>query len=113
MTIEEAMEKLENMEQMQCACPDCERRKPALVMAIEALKMQREMAMCIARFDIDELICKSARKMERIACKACQYAPYRGTDIDSCKTCGVWYEDDCYYNECADCVIDHFRRVME
>ena len=40
MTEQEAIHEIEMMEQMECACPDCERRRPALVMAIEALQKQ-------------------------------------------------------------------------
>ena len=40
MTEQDAIHEIELMEQMECACPDCERRRPALVMAIEALQKQ-------------------------------------------------------------------------
>lgn len=46
MTGQDAIHEIELMEQMECACPDCERRRPALVMAIEALQFQQSVVRC-------------------------------------------------------------------
>ena len=46
MTEQEAIHEIETMEQMECACPDCERRRPALHMAIEALRFQESVVRC-------------------------------------------------------------------
>lgn len=40
MEIEKAIEIIKKMEQFECACPDCEKRRPALVLAISALEKQ-------------------------------------------------------------------------
>ena len=63
MTEKKAIHEIELMEQMECACPDCERRRPALQMAIEALQFQQEIVRCkdckwyVKEDGIDILMC--------------------------------------------------------
>lgn len=85
-------------------------------MAIEALQDQttiRKMAEFISHMDIDEQICKKMPTVEAKECNDCQYRSYRGTDIDSCRECVVFYEDDCAYGDCVNCIIEFFRRDEE
>jgi|WetSurMetagenome_2_1015567.scaffolds.fasta_scaffold481484_2 hypothetical protein len=40
--IEKDIETISGMEQFECCCPDCDRRRPALLHAIQALREKQE-----------------------------------------------------------------------
>lgn len=77
MTEKEAIHEIELMEQMECACPDCERRRPALQMAIEALQFQQSVVRC---GDCKYYICDNPylpKDAHIMICDLCSVGRYR------------------------------------
>lgn len=67
----------------------------------------RKMAEFISKFDIDETICKNVPRQTAKECNECEIE-YGSKE---CKDCTVFYEEDCPYEDCVDCIINYFEKL--
>jgi hypothetical protein len=67
----------------------------------------RKMAEFISKRDIDEAICKNVPIIESEECKKCEYTY---GDIH-CGDCSEFYESNCPYEDCVDCIINYFEKL--